>query len=57
MKKISILIMILFISCEAPLNGISEDDINTFEINVATLKNDFIKGYEEGDYDKVVSIY
>ena len=34
MKKISILLMILFISCEAPLNGISEDDINTFEINV-----------------------
>ena len=57
MKKISILLMILFISCEAPLNGISEDDINTFEINVATLKNDFIKGYEEGDYDKVVSIF
>ena len=43
MKKISILLIILFISCGAPSNGVSEDDINTFETNVATLKNDFIK--------------
>ena len=41
MKKISILFMILFISCK-PLNGISEDDIN-----ISNFKNDFIKGYEE----------
>ena len=57
MKKIAILLIILFASCEAPSSGVSEADANTFEKNVATLKNDFIKGYEEGDYDKVVSIF
>ena len=49
--------MILFISCETPTNGISEVDANTFEENVATLKNQFIKGYEEADYDKVISVF
>ena len=57
MKKISILLIILFISCEAPSSGVSQNDSDIFEKNVATLKNDFIKGYEEGDYDKVVSIF
>ena len=57
MKKIAILLIILFASCEAPSSGVSEADVNTFEKNVATLKNDFIKGYEEGNYDKVVSIF
>ena len=57
MKKIAILLIILFASCEAPSSGVSEADANTFEKNVATLKNDFIKGYEEGNYDKVVSIF
>ena len=57
MKKISILLIILFISCEAPSSGVNQNDSDIFEKNVATLKNDFIKGYEEGDYDKVVSIF
>ena len=57
MKKIAILLIILFASCEAPSSGVSEADANTFEKNVTTLKNDFIKGYEEGNYDKVVSIF
>ena len=55
MKKIAILLIILFASCEAPSSGVSEADANTFEKNVTTLKNDFIKGYEEENYDKVVS--
>jgi len=57
MKKLFILTMILFISCETPTSGISEVDANTFEENVATLKNQFIKGYEEADYDKVISVF
>ena len=57
MKKLALLLMILFASCEAPTNGVSEVDSSTFEKNVETLKNNFIKGYEEGDYDRVISVF
>ena len=57
MRKLAILLIILFASCEAPKSGVSEADSKTFEKNVETLKNDFIKGYEEADYDKVVSVF
>ena len=57
MRKLALLLIILFASCEAPTTGVSEADSNTFEKNVETLKNNFIKGYEEGDYDKVVSVF
>ena len=57
MRKLALLLIILFASCEAPTNGVSEADSNTFEKNVETLKNNFIKGYEEGDYDKVISVF
>ena len=57
MRKLALLLIILFASCEAPKTGVSEADSNTFEKNVETLKNNFIKGYEEGDYDKVVSVF
>ena len=57
MRKLALLLMILFASCEAPTNGVSEVDSTTFEKNVETLKNNFIKGYEEGDYDRVISVF
>ena len=57
MRKLALLLMILFASCEAPTNGVSEADSTTFEKNVETLKNNFIKGYEEGDYDRVISVF
>ena len=57
MRKLASLLIILIASCEAPTTGVSEADSNTFEKNVETLKNNFIKGYEEGDYDKVVSVF
>ena len=57
MRKLALLLIILIASCEAPTTGVSEADSNTFEKNVETLKNNFIKGYEEGDYDKVVSVF
>ena len=57
MKKLLILFTILFISCEAPSNVVSEADANTFEKNVKTLKDGFISGYEEMDFDKVISIF
>ena len=52
MKNVVLLLLILFASCEAPKTGVSEEDSNTFEKNVETLKNDFVKGYEEGKVDK-----
>ena len=57
MKKLLILFIILFVSCEAPTSGVSEADANTFEKNVKTLKDGFISGYEEMDFDKVISIF
>ena len=39
MKKIAILLIILFASCEAPSStGVSEADSNTFEKNVTNYK-------------------
>ena len=42
MKKIAILLIILFASCEAPSSGVSEADANTFEKNVQTIKDSWI---------------
>ena len=55
MKKIAILLIILFASCEAPSNGVSEADVNTFEKNVQTIKDSWIKGYQEENAEKVLS--
>ena len=41
MRKLALLLIILFASCEAPTTGVSEADSNTFEKNVETLKNNF----------------
>ena len=50
MKKIAILLIILFASCEAPSSGVSEADAKNFwKKTLQLLKNDFIKGYEEGN--------
>ena len=57
MKKLLILFIILYVSCEAPTSGVSETDANTFEKNVKTLKDGFISGYEDMDFDKVISIF
>mgnify|MGYP001163630740 CR=1 FL=1 len=57
MKKITLLLIILFASCETPTNGINESNANTFETNVQTLKDGFINGYEVEDFDKVISIF
>ena len=45
MKKIAILLIILFVSCEAPSNGVSEADSNTFEKNVQTIKDTWIQRF------------
>lgn len=55
MKKIAILLIILFASCEAPSSGVSEADANTFEKNVQTIKDSWIKGYQEENAEKVLS--
>ena len=54
MKKLLLITIILFVSCEAP--GVSEADSATFEKNVQTIKDTWIAGYIEGDFDKVVSL-
>ena len=38
MRKLAILLIILFVSCQAPTSGVSETDSNTFEQNVANYK-------------------
>ena len=55
MKKLFILSVILFISCETPNAGVSEVDSNTFEQNVQTIKDTWIKGFEEENFDKAIS--
>ena len=57
MRKLALLLIILFASCEAPTTGVSEADSNTFEKNVQTLKDGFISGYENMDFEKVISIF
>ena len=55
MKKLFILSVILFVSCETPNAGVSEVDSNTFEQNVQTIKDTWIKGFEEENFDKAIS--
>ena len=54
MRKLLLITIILFVSCEAP--GVSEADSATFEKNVQTIKDTWIAGYMEGDFEKVVSL-
>ena len=54
MKKLLLITIILFVSCESP--GLSEVDSETFQKNVQTIKDTWIAGYMEGDFDKVVSL-
>ena len=54
MKKLLLITIILFASCESP--GLSEVDSETFQKNVQTIKDTWIAGYMEGDFDKVVSL-
>ena len=57
MKRITLLLIILLTSCEAPNVGVNESDADTFEKNVQTLRDGFISGYEVEDFDKVISIF
>ena len=54
MKKIYLTLLVLMMSCDSSVNNL---DSNTFEKNVQTLKDGFIAGYEEMDFDKVISIF
>ena len=55
MRKLAILIMILFVSCQAPSSGVSEADSQTFEQNVQTIKDTWIQGFEEENLEKAIS--
>ena len=55
MRKLAILLMILFVSCQAPTSGVSETDSNTFEQNVQTIKDAWIQGFEEENLEKAIS--
>ena len=55
MRKLAILLIILFASCQAPTSGVSETDSNTFEQNVQTIKDTWIQGFEEENLEKAIS--
>ena len=55
MRKLAILLIILFVSCQAPTSGVSETDSNTFEQNVQTIKDAWIQGFEEENLEKAIS--
>ena len=55
MKKIILLtIAILIVACQST-NTVSEEDSQIFEKNVQTIKDSWVKGYEEANSEKVVS--
>ena len=56
MKKILLLTLTMFIvACQS--NGtVSEEDSQTFEKNVQTIKDTWIQGYEQENFDQVVSL-
>ena len=39
MRKLAILLIILFVSCQTPTSVVSETNSNTFEQNVQTIKD------------------
>ena len=55
MKKLALLLIIFFASCETPTTGVSEADSQTFEKNVQTIKDTWIQGYEQENFDQAVS--
>lgn len=55
MRKLAILLIILFASCQAPTSGVSETDSNTFDQNVQTIKDTWIQGFEEENLEKAIS--
>ena len=56
MKKILLLTLTMFIvACQS--NGtVSEEDSQIFEKNVQTIKDTWIQGYEQENFDQVVSL-
>ena len=55
MRKLAILLIILFVSCQAPTSRVTETDSNTFEQNVQTIKDTWIQGFEEENLEKAIS--
>ena len=55
MRKLATLLIILFVSCQAPTSGVTETDSNTFEQNVQTIKDTWIQGFEEENLEKAIS--
>ena len=55
MRKLAILLIILFVSCQTPTSGVSETNSNTFEQNVQTIKDTWILGFEEENLEKAIS--
>ena len=55
MRKLAILLIILFVSCQAPTSGVNVTDSNTFEQNVQTIKDTWIQGFEEENIEKAIS--
>ena len=55
MRKLAILLIILFVSCQTPTSVVSETNSNTFEQNVQTIKDTWILGFEEENLEKAIS--
>ena len=55
MRKLAILLIILFVSCQTPTSLVSETNSNTFEQNVQTIKDTWILGFEEENLEKAIS--
>ena len=55
MRKLAILLIILFVSCQTPTSVVSETNSNTFEQNVQTIKDTWIQGFEEENLEKAIS--
>tara|TARA_B100001750_G_C15258416_1_gene471384 strand:- start:111 stop:632 length:522 start_codon:yes stop_codon:yes gene_type:complete len=55
MKKIILLTIAILIAACQSTNTVSEEDSQIFEKNVQTIKDSWVKGYEEANSEKVVS--
>ena len=56
MKKLILLTVTLLVADCQSSNTISEEDSQTFEKNVQTIKDTWIQGYEQENFDQVVSL-
>jgi len=56
MKKLILLTLALIVASCQSSNTVSEEDSQTFEKNVQTIKDTWIQGYEQENFDQVVSL-